>query len=50
MLEGQGDYAGLMAFVDYDEEKMGEGDINGVGVIFDFGMPPMPDPIEPSTE
>jgi hypothetical protein len=59
VLEGQGDYAGLTAISDYDEEKMGEGDIirklgegdiDGVGSIFDFGMPPMPDPIEPSTE
>ena len=59
VLEGQGDYAGLTAISDYDEEKMGEGDIirklgegdiNGVGVIFDFGMPPMPDPIEPLTD
>ena len=48
VLEGQGEYTGLTAIVDYDEERMGEGDINGVGVIFDFGMPPMPDPIEPA--
>ena len=48
VLEGEGEYTGLTAIVDYDEERMGEGDINGVGVIFDFGMPPMPDPIEPA--
>ena len=50
VLEGQGDYAGLTAVRHFDEERMGEGDINGEGVIFDFGMPPMPDPIELSTE
>jgi hypothetical protein len=50
VLEGQGEYTGLTAIVDYDEERMGEGDINGVGIIFDFGMPPMPDPIDPMSE
>jgi hypothetical protein len=44
VLEGQGDYAGLMAVSLTDEEKWeADPSVAAMGVIFDFGMPPMPE-------
>lgn len=51
VLEGQDEYAGLTAIMHDDEGTMGtDPDINGVGVIFEGEMPPMPDPVEPAAE
>jgi hypothetical protein len=38
VLEGQGDYAGLTAYLHYDMEKMEPDGIVGEGVIFDFEL------------
>ena len=44
VLEGEGDYVGLTAYSHFDMERM-EPDA-GQGVIFDFELPPFPEPPE----
>lgn len=51
VLEGQGDYAGLTAIRHIDEEKMeAMPDVDAMGVIFDFGVPPQPEAVAPPAE
>ena len=46
IVEGEGAYAGWTAIIDQADQ-----DWTGFhGVVFDFGMPPMPDAIEPQPE
>ena len=46
IVEGEGAYAGWTAIIDQaDQEWSGFR-----GVVFDFGMPPLPDPVEPPVE
>ena len=44
VLEGQDGYEGLTAIVTYDEEKMDAiPDVDGMGLIVDFGRPDQPE-------